>query len=337
MTVISNDPTWWPIIDAYRFGSYFIVAACVSVAYDWALIFGQEVELIWRRHWSLMTVMYLGVRYLGILYAALYIMFRQCSGHLADRYSESSAQMPIAIPLQLTVVPCSIVSFIVFVVLDWTGVLVTPMLWVIIIARLYAMYQGSRNILIYLIVVFLAVNIFSGVANVITTMQASGEELILSGTHHCLISYGEDMPLLVSITWILVTVWEVLALCLAVRIAVKHFRELRQHSAGGIIEDCFTVLIKTHVLYFASFVAVSCFHLILAFSPTFSASISLDAQIMIGFLQNLQVVQMFVLGPRLILGVREYHAKLVADSDVATGMASIAFQERVQISTGSGV
>jgi len=314
MTIISNDPTRWPIIGAYRFGSYFIVAACVSVTYDWALIFGQEVELIWRQRWSLMAVMYLGVRYLGILYAALYIMYNVPAISLTDTH-----------------------CFIVFVVLDWTGVLVTPMLWVIIIARLHAMYQGSRNILIFLIVTFLAVNIFNGVANVITTMQASGEELILSGTHHCLIGYGEDMPLLVSITWILVTVWEVLALCLAVRIAVKHFRELRQHSAGGIIEDCFTVLIKTHALYFASFVAVSCFHLILAFSPTFSASISLDAQIIYGFLQNLQVVQMFVLGPRLILGVRDYHAKLVADSDVATGMASIAFQERVQISTGSGV
>jgi hypothetical protein len=47
------------------------------------------------------------------------------------------------------------------------------------------------------------------------------------------------------------TVWEVLALFLAVRITVKHFRELRQHSAGGIIGDCFTVLMKTHVIYFA--------------------------------------------------------------------------------------
>jgi hypothetical protein len=46
---------------------------------------------------------------------------------------------------------------------------------------------------------------------------------------------------------------------------------------------------------------------------------------------------MFVLGPRLILGVREYYAKLVANSDAATGMTSIAFQERVEISTGSGV
>jgi hypothetical protein len=46
---------------------------------------------------------------------------------------------------------------------------------------------------------------------------------------------------------------------------------------------------------------------------------------------------MFVLGPRLILSIREYHAKLVVDSDAATGMTSIAFQERVYVSTSSSV
>jgi hypothetical protein len=50
-----------------------------------------------------------------------------------------------------------------------------------------------------------------------------------------------------------------------------------------------------------------------------------------------EVVQMFILGPRLILGVREYHAKLVANSDEATGMASIVFQDRIHIETGGGV
>jgi len=51
----------------------------------------------------------------------------------------------------------------------------------------------------------------------------------------------------------------------------------------------------------------------------------------------IQVLQMFVLGPRLILGVREYHARLVAYSDEGTGTASIVFQERIQIATGGGV
>ena len=54
-------------------------------------------------------------------------------------------------------------------------------------------------------------------------------------------------------------------------------------------------------------------------------------------LQISLIVQMFVLGPRLILGVREYHAKLVANSDADASLNSIVFEERVHISTGSGV
>jgi hypothetical protein len=50
-----------------------------------------------------------------------------------------------------------------------------------------------------------------------------------------------------------------------------------------------------------------------------------------------QTAQMFVLGPRLILGVREHNAKLVVNCDEGIGMTSIAFQERIHISTGSGI
>jgi hypothetical protein len=62
-----------------------------------------------------------------------------------------------------------------------------------------------------------------------------------------------------------------------------------------------------------------------------------ESEIFVGFLSIAEVVQMFVLGPRLILGVREYHAKLMTIPDEATGMASIVFQDRVHISTGGGV
>ncbi|KAG2046997.1 hypothetical protein BDR06DRAFT_1025234 [Suillus hirtellus] len=302
MIVVSNDPSWWPAINTYRLDSYFVVAAFVAVMYDWALTFAQEVEMIWRQRWSVMTAMYLGARYLGILSAVT-----------------------------------TIVGWIMYTVCNWIAVVVFTMLWVIIIARLHAMYQGSRNILIFLVVTFLAINAFDAVVTIMTTMHTSGENLILSGTYQCQINYAEDILLLISVAWMLSTVWEVLTLCLAVWVVVRHLRELRQHSAEGIIEDCFTVLMKTHAVYFMSFVAVSCLHLISNFYPTFFASYSLAPQIVSGFIQIFDVVQMFVLGPRLILGVREYHAKLVADSDAATGMTSIAFQERVHISTGSGV
>ena len=63
----------------------------------------------------------------------------------------------------------------------------------------------------------------------------------------------------------------------------------------------------------------------------------MGARVYFAFLQIATVVQMFVLGPRLILGVREYHAKLVANSDADASLNSIIFEERVHISTGSGV
>ncbi|KAG1798128.1 uncharacterized protein HD556DRAFT_1440463 [Suillus plorans] len=326
MTIVSNDPTWWPTISAYHFSSYFAVATFAGVTYDWALTFGQEVELVWRQRWSLMTVLYLSVRYLGMLVAALYMV-----GNLPTISLTDTQWVCPLMAATLYYQRC----WMMYTIWDWTGIVVFAMLWVIIITRLHAMYQRARKILISLIVTFLIANIFDGVIGVMTTMHSSGEEFILSGTYQCQINCAENIPLLISVSWILGIAWEVLALCLAVWIAVKHFREVRQHSTGGILEDCFAVLVKTHVLYFASFVAVSCFELVIDFSPTDQNS--QENQTVNGLVQIFSVVQTFVLGPRLILGIREYHAKLVTDADAATGMTSIAFQKRVHISTGSSV
>ncbi|KAG2036203.1 hypothetical protein BDR03DRAFT_465611 [Suillus americanus] len=284
MTLVSNDPSWWPLINANFVGNYFIAAASVIVMYDWALTFGQEAELIWRQPWSLMTFLYLSVRYAGIGHAVMSMLF--------------------SVP---TISTTDAVSLVISDAINWTSEVVNVILGIVMIARLYAMYQRSRKI--------------------------SAEKFVLSGTYQCIVSYAGDIQLSDIMTWVLGTVWEVLALCLAVWIAVKHFRELRQHSTSGIIGDCFAVLMKTHVSYFASFLAISCFQIGL-FSPTLSADVySLDTQIDNGLSQIFQIVQMFVLGPRLILGVREYHAELVANSDTA----SIAFQEHDHVSTRSSV
>ncbi|KAG1766839.1 hypothetical protein EV702DRAFT_784574 [Suillus placidus] len=314
MTLVSNDPSWWPLINANIIGSYFIVVGCAGIIYDWVLTFAQEVELIWRQRWSLMTFLYLSVRYIGIGYVVMYILWSVPTISMTDA-----------------------VSRITYTALDWTGDVVNAILGVIMITRLHAMYQQSRKVLIFLVVIFVTIRIANAVMAAITVMHISAEEAVLSGTYQCMIGYAGDGLLLGSTTWILTTAWEVIALCLAVWIAVKHFRELRRHSTRGIIGDCFTVLMQSHVSYFASFLAASCFQ-IGSFSPTLSADpYSLKVQIYLGFAQIFQFAQMFVLGPRLILGVREYHAKLVADSDAASAMTSIAFQERVHVETSSSV
>ncbi|KAG1784729.1 uncharacterized protein HD556DRAFT_204240 [Suillus plorans] len=299
MTYVSNGPSSWPTINFNIFFTYWTIAAGVVVVYDWALTLGREIELIWRQRWSLMTVLYLIIRYIGIPFSVVNVLETMPSVPLTDA-----------------------VSAIMYYAVNGTIVTLTAMLGVIMIARLHAMYQGSRAILIFLVVVFLAVNIACGVISAIDLKYAvEGNE-----------------QLLFSMVWILNTVWEVLILCLSVWIAVKHFRELRGlgPSTGSTMGDCFTVLIQSHVLYFASFVSVSCLQLV-ALSPEILNSMSIGVWILQGAVQILSVVQMFVLGPRLILSVREYHVKLVAHSDAETGLISIVFQERVHVLTSSTV
>ncbi|KAJ8591748.1 hypothetical protein M405DRAFT_94016 [Rhizopogon salebrosus TDB-379] len=74
MTIVSNDPSWWPTIDSNISLSYCTVAASTMMIYDFALTFGREVELIWSQHWTPMTLLYLNARYMGILFSAIMIM-----------------------------------------------------------------------------------------------------------------------------------------------------------------------------------------------------------------------------------------------------------------------
>ncbi|KAG2337447.1 hypothetical protein BDR05DRAFT_773115 [Suillus weaverae] len=325
MTLVLNDPSFWPIINSNFFYSYWIVAAGVVVVYDWVLTLGQEIELIWKQRWSLMTVLYLVIRYIGIPYSGVSVL-RIPLVSVGDAVSIPQPSHSHA--LNTFICRGNIMNY----TINWTDVVVTALLGVIIIARLHAMYQRSRMMLILLVIIFLAVNIACGVIAAISLKYSVAEEFILSGTYMCTFEYEENFQLLGSIIWILMTVWEVLALCLSVWIAVKHFRDLRRLglSTGSAIGDCFRVLIKSHVLYFASFVCVCCFQLG-SLTPVVTNSNSMGVEILYGVCQILLVVQMFVLGPRLILSVREYHAKLVADFDAETCMTSIVFQEHVAL------
>lgn len=61
----------------------------------------------------------------------------------------------------------------------------------------------------------------------------------------------------------------------------------------------------------------------------------MGTQIYVGIPPIISLVQMCVLGPRLVLSIREYRARLIANPRSATGMTSdtIALQERIRIKT----
>lgn len=205
------------------------------------------------------------------------------------------------------------------------------MLDVIIITRLHAMYQ-SRKMFIFLIVIFVAITIAFAVMGAIENSHISGEESILSGTHQC-IKKGKTS--LIPDSWILGTIWQILILCLGIRIA---FRDLQRQWTGTAIGTWFTVLIKTQVFYFAGYVIVSCLTLGLL-SPSWKNFDSKDVLAYRGILQISEVMQVFVLGPRLILSVREHHnAELMADFEEGASITStVVFQECIDEPPGGVV
>ncbi|KAG0692871.1 hypothetical protein DFH29DRAFT_967116, partial [Suillus ampliporus] len=71
------------------------------------------------------------------------------------------------------------------------------------------------------------------------------------------------------------------------------------------IGDCFTVLTRSHVLYFIVFAAVTFFNIVPLFT-NIQFSPAVGAAVYFGILDIITVMQMFVLGPHLIISVREY-------------------------------
>ncbi|KAG1735640.1 uncharacterized protein EDB91DRAFT_1144466 [Suillus paluster] len=312
MTMVSKNPSWCPYLEWCRVLNYFIVISSTVVVYDWILTFPQEFQLIWRRRWSHITVLYICVRYLGILYSVVYLLANPMPSPITD--------------------VGTIMSFMEI----WTPVVVNAMLGVIIITRIHAMYQRSKPMLIFVVVVFLASTIASGVMTIMANIGTSGEEFVLSGIHTCVDvnSGNQDNVYLNDEIFIPTLAWEILAFFLAAWIVLKRFRELQQSPTGSTIGDSFAVLIKSHVLYFVGFVVMSCIDLGLL-SRKITESASVESGVYYGALQISQFIQMFVLGPRLILSVRESHVKVVVDE--GTAVTTIVFEARGHVSTGGGV
>ncbi|KAG1793606.1 uncharacterized protein HD556DRAFT_1476870 [Suillus plorans] len=315
MTYISNDPSYWPYLEWNHRYNYFIIASLTIVIYDWVLTFAQEAS--WYHHWcSHLTKIEQQLEL--ILWNA---RFNMQWVFFADVY------FPIQLLITLLGLFLQVDNFnscnILWFMLAWTPPIINAMLGVIMATRIHAMYQGSKRILTFLIVVLLACTIASVVMTVIGNIGVSGVENIRSGNRQCSENMNtEDAHLNVE-TLIPTTVWEILALCLAVWIVVKKFCELKKSQAGANIRECFMVLMRGHMLYFVAFAAVSCFNLSIL-SPNLS-SFSVGVDFYYGISEVAQAMQMFVLGPRLILSIREYHAQLAESSDEATCFTTIDY------------
>jgi len=136
------------------------------------------------------------------------------------------------------------------------------------ITQLYVMYERSKIMLAALIIIFVPMSItaqaIAGVDNVLTHLSICGslcidarvcvfilitaEEFILFNTYEC--TFTDAGSNLMKETWIIGMTWEFVVFLLAMWICVKHFIEMRKATPNWGIEDCFSVLMKNHALYF---------------------------------------------------------------------------------------
>ncbi|KAG1798453.1 uncharacterized protein HD556DRAFT_184242 [Suillus plorans] len=196
-----------------------------------------------------MTVLYLVTRYIAMPYSVYVIVWPTS---LCCTNSPSLTTSAVVLLTMTSVSLTDTVSNILFYARSGTNSIVTAMLGVIMIARLHAMYQGSRMMFIFLVIIFLAVNVACAAIAAIELSHTVAKELIVSGTYMCSVEDKGDGQPLPSMIWTFNTIWRG-PHTVSFSLAVKHFLDLRRlgPSTGSTIGNCFRVLIKSHVLYFA--------------------------------------------------------------------------------------
>ncbi|KIJ14059.1 hypothetical protein PAXINDRAFT_100390 [Paxillus involutus ATCC 200175] len=57
------------VLEGLRLLDYMSVAGAAAVCYDYVLTFSREVDLIWGKSWSTMSILFIAARYLGLVLA----------------------------------------------------------------------------------------------------------------------------------------------------------------------------------------------------------------------------------------------------------------------------
>ncbi|KAF8837583.1 hypothetical protein BDN67DRAFT_178117 [Paxillus ammoniavirescens] len=275
-----------------QFADYCCVAAITTVSYDYLLMFGREVEYIWRRPRSLMSCLYITVRYLGIVLA------------ITNALWGSTIDMP------------ELVRIDTFKFMNWGSYVYTLAVEVTMILRTCAMYNQSRRLRYFLLVLFIPVVVVEFVLSVLYFGPNNGmhvTEIALPGTEVCASNFSLSPRLYICFSLPGIVFDGILAI-FAIARAIPYM----QRSPGGCRTNvCMQVLARDSVFYFLGNFAYRSFNLI----PLTSLPSSYQT---IG--QVFCSVEPFVVPPRLVLSFRSCFAKLVAESEAGSQLETILFQ-----------
>ncbi|KAG2122933.1 hypothetical protein DEU56DRAFT_67947 [Suillus clintonianus] len=252
------------------------VVMITLVTYEYILQFEKEVKFVWERQWTAMTYLYLVVRYFGLFLAITFA----CWGGLF--------YIPAA------------VSHIIFLIMQWGWSLYFCLAEVLLIWRLYALYNQSKPILYVLLGLFLPVIALYIAMDIFLWSRPSAvstdEIIITPNIKYCTATFHiGPMPAIYASIPILC--YDVLLVILAIVALGKHLKERKELKIRPSIYV--VMIVRHHIMYFV---------------------INLACQIVIVVLwTGLQAVARnlvllfkdtapFIIMPRLIISIWDMHA-----------------------------
>ncbi|KAG2137572.1 uncharacterized protein EDB93DRAFT_1301950 [Suillus bovinus] len=257
------------------------IAAITIISYEYILQFEKEVTFVWAREWSVMKYLYLAVRYFGILVAIISALW----GGLF--------YMPEAPYV-------GIVSYATFLFIQWGTSLYSCLTKVILIWRLYALYNQSKALLyvllgffIPIVALYIAMDVFLWSRPSAVSMQ---EIIISPKIKYCVPSYHIG-PMAAVYTSIPAICYDILLVVLAIAVLVNHIKERKELEMKP---NAYVVLIvRYHVIYFVLNLTIQIFTAILwADLPT----------VVMNFILLFYDTAPYIIVPRFIMNIWETHA-----------------------------
>ncbi|KAJ8583418.1 hypothetical protein M405DRAFT_884843 [Rhizopogon salebrosus TDB-379] len=258
------------------------VAVLTLISYDYLLLFEKEVKFVWKRQWSMMSCLYLIVRYLGLFLALL----SGCS------LGGGLVYMPETVDAYFS-------RYVIVVMIEWGFSVYFFFAEAILIWRLYALYNQSKRILCVLLGLFLPIVALSIGADTYLYSRHkafSVKEIITPNTTYCTASFklGPMTAIYMSIP---VICYDVFLVILAAVILARHLKEQRMFKLRP--NTYVVVIVRYHIIYFVLNLTYQILMVILW------ADIPAPALSLSEFFIN---TAPFILAPRLIISIWDTHA-----------------------------
>ncbi|KAH7907645.1 hypothetical protein BJ138DRAFT_1182293 [Hygrophoropsis aurantiaca] len=270
--------------------NYWAAAATAAVLYDQVLMFGQEIDFIWNRQWSLMTILYFIARYCGSLSMV------------------ATAAWVLRIDWTL------MVRIDIYLVTNWTANIFVLAMQVILLLRAYALCQRSNIVLALLLTCYcslaLTVWILSGLCYNLPVMRKfvlSLEPAIGSVQQIVTVDPSVFRDFQLDITIIFVS-FDILVLLVALYAFFTHVVEAhRTHSGWWSANSLIKIILADQILYFLCFVS----WMVISLAADFTASGSYDVYEALTNVLNILNALSVITGPRMVIRLRahEVHSR----------------------------